>query len=528
MKLRDMKAVRFDDFLRKHIDGLSEIEWRVLNLGEGDWEAIRGRYLERLDVKQLNALMRYKQTYDEMERDFGIIYYEPQFYQEPFHKSNKATRLVLGGNQTGKTEVGVAEVLRIALGIDPYKKFDYSEYPLMIRVCCSDIAKGLGEVMMPKMQKLIPMSEVKQIRRHSTGQWQKVTFHNGSTIEFLSYEQDTKFYEGWTGHFVHFDEPPPLEKFVATKRGLMRHEGRIIITATPLNEPWIYDTVYMPGIRGDDKIDVFQFSLFDNKYLTDEARAEFIKIIPDEEREARVYGKFKHLTGLVYKAFGSEHCIESFEIPSHWTRICACDFHPRKPCVFVWVAIDENDVAYVYDELIVQGTIKQIAERIIGKESGDKGRVRYRFIDNIAATPDRISGKCPQRELAYEGNLLGHPLAFRNSTKDWSMGMNAVSEYLRVVNGKPGLYFFKDKCPKLIESMGRYTWDIKAVEDSGKERPRKQFDDLPDALRYALVLKPRYINPSIDPLIAENPFSPFSSQRRQAGDERFTGYRLGR
>jgi phage terminase large subunit-like protein len=476
--------------------------------------AENGIEIEKLSERQKLELAAYKEELEERYQKYGILYYRPQKYQEAFHESKKKIRLVLGGNQTGKTEVGVAEDLRIALGIDPYQKFPAEAYPLKIRVMGNDLTKAIGDVLLPKMLKFVPKSELVGVRHFSGGQVQKLIFRNGSSIEFLSYEQETKSYEGWTGHYVHFDEPPPQDKFVATMRGLMRYNGKCAITATPLSEAWIYDEIFLKGARGDKDIDIFEFSIFDNKYLPKEEVLSFVDMVPESEREARLYGKFKFLTGLVYKEFSEAHRIESFEIPKHWTRICACDFHPRKPCYFVWVAIDENDTAYVYDELNTQGTIEQICERLVAKEKEDGGRVRYRFIDSISSTPDRVNGRCPQREIALCGSKLNHPLVFRASTKAWNLGKNAVSEYLDIKDGKPGIYFFKDKVPYLIESLTRYTWEVPTQKSGDLEKARKIYDDAPDALRYALVLKIKY-------------FDERRLQYEYAGRQDFTGYRLG-
>ncbi|MDR3048690.1 MAG: hypothetical protein LBV16_02460 [Elusimicrobiota bacterium] len=244
----------------------------------------------------------------------------------------------------------------------------------------------------------------------------------------------------------------------------------------------------------------------------------FIETMQEDEKEARLHGKFKHLVGLVYKEFSEIHRVDSFEIPENWTKVCACDFHQRKACYFVWVAIDENDIAYVYDELNTQGTIRQICEKVIAKEKEHKGRVKYRFIDSISSTPDRITGKCPQREIAITGNEMGHPLNFRASTKNWAMGKDAVMEYLQVKNGKPGIYFFKDRCRMLIESMTRYTWANANTKEGEAEKPRKMYDDAPDALRYALVLRIKYQHQQRINYEADNVYD---------YEKSITGYRLG-
>jgi len=450
--------------------------------------------LESLSLDKLNALLNYKYELEDREKNYGICYYRPQPYQQKFHNSFKKVRLALGGNQTGKTECGCAEDIRIALGLDNTIEKMKCRPPYKLRVCANDLDKGIQEVIVSKYQKLIPPETLKgRPAKYSGGQWKKIYFKNGSTIELMSYEQETDLYEGWTGHGCHFDEPPPQDKYTATIRGLMRFDGKVWITATPLNEPWIYDEIYLKGLHGDKDTDVFEFSLFDNIYLTDKAREFFISQIPEEEREARVYGKFKHLSGLVYKEFCAKHIMKSFDIPENWVRICAMDYHSQKDCVVVWVAIDEKDRAFVYDELVTGGTVKEIAEKIVAKEQETGGPAEYRFIDSISATPDRISGRNAQREFGAEGLRLKWNLVFRSSTKNFVVGKNAVCEYLHInANGEPNMYFFGDKCKQLISCMGKYVWSEPNRQTAIKERPKKVYDDLPDALRYALVLKIKY------------------------------------
>lgn len=447
---------------------------------------------EALSVEQLNTLLQYKYELEDRQKNYGICYYKPQPYQQKFHDSFKKIRLMLGGNQVGKTECGVAEDIRIALAMDNTIEKLKCRPPYRIRVAANDLDKGVQETLVPKYEKLLPYDCIDRISKYSGGQWKKLTFKNKSTIEFLSYEQETKLYEGWTGHYAHFDEPPPQDKYTATVRGLMRFDGKLSITATPLNEPWIYDEIYLPGMKGNKDIDIFEVSLFDNIYLTEKARQFFISQIPEEEKDARVYGKFKHLTGLVYKDFCAKHIMRSFEIPKNWVRICAMDYHSQKDCVMVWVAIDEKDRAFVYDELVTGGTVKDIAEKIVAKEQETGGAAEYRFIDSISATPDRISGRNAQREFGAEGIRLNWPLSFRSSTKNFVVGKNAVCEYLKLVDGEPSIYFFGDKCPQLISCMGKYVWSEPDKKNAVRERPKKVYDDLPDALRYALVLRIKY------------------------------------
>jgi hypothetical protein len=271
---------------------------------------------------------------------------------------------------------------------------------------------------------------------------------------------------------------------------------------------------------GSDEIDIFQFSIHDNKYLSTEEVESFLSKLPADELDARSEGKFKHLVGLVFKTFSTEHCIDSFDIPADWGRICAMDYHPRKPCVIVWIAVAPDDTYYAHDELETQGTISQIAEKIKAKEKEHGGTVRFRFIDSISATPDRVTGSCPQKDFVKAGKLLNHPMLFMSSTKNWASGKNAIEENLKIINGKAGLYFFKDRCQKLIKCMGRYVWADANTKGPAAEKPKKVYDDFPDALRYAIVRRLSYA------MFLMRDYSQHGEpQTHNSGN--YTGYNLG-
>jgi hypothetical protein len=139
--LKEIKAIRYEDFIKENF--------------------IEVELLSRRQLEELDAI---KWELEEQEKKYGILYYKPQLYQEGFHKSKKKKRLVIGGNQTGKAEVGAAEILRASLGIDPHKKYEeWGEGAIRSRIIATDLAKGIGEVIMPKLKKLMPMSEVSRI-----------------------------------------------------------------------------------------------------------------------------------------------------------------------------------------------------------------------------------------------------------------------------------------------------------------------------------------------------------------------------
>ena len=449
--------------------------------------------LEKADGETLIKLAEIKAECEDLKDRFGILHYAPQEYQEAFHKCLDKVRFIFGGNQTGKTECSCADGIMISLGIHPHIKIPV---PNRGRVIATDISKGIGEVIGVKYNKLIPMEMVEKIVKYPGHEYKKIFYKNGSTVEFLSYEQDVKVFEGWTGHWAQFDEPPPRPIYVATYRGLMRYEGIMWGAMTPLDEPWIYDEIFLKASKDPNTPSVFIFDIYQNKYLPLEQIKKFEENIPEDEKEARLHGQFKHLKGLIYKSFGMEHRIPSFEIPKDWTRYCAMDYHPRTPCSMLWVAIDPHGTAYVYDELWIDKTLSGLVEAIIVKETEHGVLPARRKIDNLSSTPERGTGRSSVNQIWHLSKELGCPLVFRGSNKNWVLGKHSVDKYLQVKNGVPGIYFFEDKVPKCIKAMQHYQWDeyagVKSEKRGKKETPAAQYAHFPDTLRYILVDNPKY------------------------------------
>ena len=79
-----------------------------------------------------------------------------------------------------------------------------------------------------------------------------IKYHNGSTIQFMTYNAAIDSYESWLGDLWCPDEPPPLEIFEATARGLHVTGGKIFMFMTPLKEPWILNELienYSAGMK---------------------------------------------------------------------------------------------------------------------------------------------------------------------------------------------------------------------------------------------------------------------------------------
>lgn len=457
-----------------------------------NWEEIISSLpsLETLDEQELERLMQVRRDYDMLRERFALLYYEPQelpHQQGLFYRSAKKIKAAFGGNQSGKTTALLAGAFQVALGINPYVK---TKIPNRGRIGTTDLGKGIGEdIEGLHMARWIPDSEVMYRKRYSSGQISKIGFKNKSTIDFLSYEQEDKIWEGWQGDWVALNEPPPREKYIACLRGLVKTNGQISMAATLLTEPWIYDEIYLKA--GSVDIDVFNFDIYDNKYLSAESIKIFADSLDPDEKQIRLHGIPRALTGLVYKNFNvGLHCdFDEFEVPGSWTVYSAMDYHPASDIRMVWIAASPDSHLWVFDELICGGTIKEISEKIKAKENGRK--VYFRFIDPLSATPERSGNKvtCAMREFGRYG------LYMRPWNKDFTVGLNSVREALRPDReGKAIIHFIKNQVPETIKAMTHYQWDnpVKLLK-IGDGKTVEEYKHLPDCLRGILIFNPHYV-----------------------------------
>jgi phage terminase large subunit-like protein len=379
--------------------------------------------------------------------------------------------------------------------------------PIKGRIFAKDFQKMVGLVILPTISEWIDDTPggpfVEKKFRNPIGIPVRWKFKNGNEFDILTYEMSTEQCEGWKGDIAWFDEPPPRDKFIATKRGLVDTNGRCWLTLTPLTQPWIYDELYLRA-EADKSYFCITMDMRDNLrrvvdgremgYLTEEAIKDFEKTLNPDEREARLHGKFLHLTGLIFKEFAFEtHVIEKAGVKPHWYRIMAIDPHPRKPTACLWMAIDEKDRFYVYDELLFSGSLADLALAIRAQEGSLTAH--RRLIDPSADQEVQL------RE-SIRKELMRYRIWCERGSNDVSLGISKIHEALTpAIQNLTGHLEPKLRvsrlCPQLISQFTHYVWDeyrMRPEEHDPKEKPMPKHDDLITCLRYILVANPIYHN----------------------------------
>lgn len=401
------------------------------------------------------------------------------------------TVLFQAGNRAGKTSVALASVVALALGYYPWlsktdKQTGEVSYirtrfrpPIRIRCCGEDQGHHLREILVPRLREMLPPEAVASTRKNGAGLDAYWILKNGSSFEFMSYEQETDIFEGWDGHVVWFDEPPPRDKFVALKRGLVDHDGIMLLTFTPLKEPWIYDELVM---NPDPSIRLITADTRDNPYLPPQAVNEFERVLSVEERTSRIKGGWLFLQGLVYKEFDrNRHIIEPMpKIPPDYSAYVAIDTHPRTEQALLFVVVDEKERVFVVEEKFSFGTPQEVADWIV--EFHEKRHKLDGALIDPSAQGDRNRGDTTFDLIERRLSQASIPLEL--GSKDLSGGILKVKDALCSRNGQPSLFVYST-CKRLIYEFGRYIWDEwrDVGTKTAKQRPRDKDDHMLENLR---------------------------------------------
>lgn len=490
---------------------------------------------EAEDAKKLEELIK-KLAY---AVQYSLINtYNPNRAQVKFHDARNEkgeiprVRLLQGSNKVGKTTAGVCEDIAHALGYRPWLAFDHPDYKVPVKVPNNGLVLGetivnsVDKKLIPEFIKWLPQSTNYETRKNPQGVIVKIhlpynTFGKkcGSTIYFGSYDQPAETQEGIDWHWVHYDEPPPHDVFIAVERGKIAMDARSWMTMTPLKEAWILDDI-VEKADFDKDVSVVVGEIWDNAeknggVLKQEAIDEFIKKLDPDEYEARVLGKWKHLAGLVYGKWWKDelHVIDDFNMErcfrAGWTPYEAVDPHDNRATCWLFGAMGNNERLYIYDYLLVSGTVAEIAHKVkVKREMHGYANPQIVVLDKKHGQKHNAAlaeGKSWQEELEKCG--IKRIELSDSKPGDVELGHKLVKKWLEpafspLMNKEvPKVMFFRQGAGGEggpIYQMKRYSYDDlgEKSEKNPNPKPKDLHKDFPDTIRYMIMKDPKWHDPA--------------------------------
>ncbi len=207
--------------------------------------------------------------------------------------------------------------------------------------------------------------------------------------------------------------------------------------------------------------------------------------LSEKDKQALLYGDWDIFDGQYFTEWKREkHVIRPFVIPSHWRRYFAMDYGLDMLAGY-WIAVDENERAYVYRELHEPGKIISEAAQLIREWTGDDDIYAY------IAPPDMWNRRQDTGRSVAE-IFAEHKIPLVKSKNDRVQGWMDLKEWLKPVPDEfgdttPRLRIFEN-CTELIRCLPGVQIDKKNPNDVSKEP--HELTHAPDALRYFVAGRP--------------------------------------
>jgi len=261
-----------------------------------------------------------------------------------FHLSGKPTRVISGGNQSGKSFASAIDNLIVATGRVPYcfdetKPNFYKGWkipasrlqrsgPVHVRVIGFDWENDVVKNLLPKYRELAPkefLTDGSFDKSYVSGE-STLYLRDGNellgTIEFMSNKQDLTSFGGPPRRRVCFDEEPYESVYKENVMRMSTSENfEVVFSYTPINGmTWTYEALRERFEAGEPSIDWFQISTVSNPKANLKSLDEAMKAHDKGEKKTKLLGEYVSASGLVY---GSKFQRDLHVIPAIETG-CTC------------------------------------------------------------------------------------------------------------------------------------------------------------------------------------------------------------
>jgi len=384
---------------------------------------------------------------------------------------------LFAGRRGGKTKIGGLAAVKLMT-------------PNSIGWACAPSYPELEDYVMPAVLGIVPrawIAEWSQSRR-------ELRLTNGSRCAFRSLD-DPERGRGPGLDWCWIDEARKVQKLAwdTISPAVAGNEGCAFFTTTPNSFDWCYRELWKRAQEGEP-------GYWACKYWTSENPAFPRSEIERERRTmdptffAQEYqADFVTFTGAIYTASTINSQILLDRDPRlkllfpEWPKI-----DPSRP---VYVGIDpgaDHPFAGVLLCATERGLVL-IGEYIARNKSAYEHKrglaaMLQRWNPDRPFMPERWAIDRSQRQMAIELAQSPFPINCTAAENDVRAGINRVQAWFQ--SGQ--LWVLGDECKRTVEQLRGYRWDENIAPDGTyrKEAPRKEEDDLPDALRYALMLWP--------------------------------------
>lgn len=227
------------------------------------------------------------------------------------------------------------------------------------------------------------------------------------------------------------------------------------------------------------KILYLHFTMDDNLSLDEEIKERYRSMYSGVFFLRYIRGLWAVAEGLIYTMFTKDNIYTDAARPKGLEylslRTISLDYGTTNPCVYLDI-YDDGEIIWVDREYRWYSRAEKIQKT--DKQYGDD------MVSFMGDNPDLQCG------VVADPSAASFITELRNRGYIVKPADNEVLDGIRVVSAlfETGKIRIHERCSGLITELRSYVWDEKAAE-RGEEKPVKQLDHGPDALRYYIMTK---------------------------------------
>lgn len=496
-------------------------------------KAEKQRIKERATPEQALKLYAWKKKVDAYEKAKTlnpIGWYQGLPAQKAFHQSETVKRLCTGGNRSGKTEAGTAELIWWLRGDHPFRKVPEN----VVGIVSSESFEVQRNTIIEKLVALMPKDGSMKLVFNRDEKY--LLGPNGKCL-FKSAEQGWKAFQGIALNFFWLDEEQDYEIYKQLSKRL--NKGSILqswYTLTPepdKSDHWTFDALAEPSLSGDERVAHFTFDLEDNRvsrggFIEDSEIDNLIASTPIDDRPAVIHGKYVRRGGLMYPMWSRAHHVVAERSLKEflqgvragvYTAFCSLDWGVRNPTALGLFVEDRDENVHLIDE------IYRPAVNVDDIKHEYKKRFAVfqpYFVVGDPSIWHNHDDTDHSRTIAgqFEMDTDGLPaLPLIKADNDVTNGLAAVRELLRVDPKNGSKLKIQPRCRNTIREFEGYVgeeWASAPHLRNKKETPKKLNDHAMDMVRYFAMSSHTWVKPRkhrVPPPVYTNPVTGYIRAR---------------
>lgn len=295
-------------------------------------------------------------------------------------------------------------------------------------------------------------------------------------------ERSQDLIQGITLAGVFFDEVALMpESFVNQATGRCSVEGATWWFNCNPAGPMHWFKLEWIDKRKKKRLLYLHFTMDDNLSLSEKVKEKYREMYAGVFYLRYIKGMWAVAEGLIYTMLTKANLYTNAERPAGLKSVAAktitVDYGTTNPCVFleVW---DDGETLWVDREYRWDSRSEE------ARRSGNPQRTDSQYADDM----EEFMGTTPEDQcmVVVDPSAASFIAELRSRGAYVKPANNDVEDGIRVVGSllaKRNIRINKENCKGLLGEMRSYVWDEKAAE-RGEEKPVKQKDHGPDALRY--------------------------------------------